>query len=117
MDEKVYRHTPKIFVGDIILLIVFIGFFTGAVHLLKYLSESLSLDDRHLKLKTGILSNHEVEIPFDKINTISVKQGLLGKILSYGDIIVHTGNDVSGIAFKSIDNPQQIKALIQGRIK
>lgn len=117
MEEKLYRHTPKVFVGDIVLMIVVIGFLTGAVHLLKYLSESLSLDDKHLKLKTGILSNHEVEIPFDKINTISVRQGLLGKILNFGDIVIHTGNDVSGIAFKSIDNPQQIKVLVQSKIK
>ena len=111
------KHSPKVFVWDLVLVIVWgLGFLTGAYHLIKYLSEYLVVDEKHLKFKTGVLSNSEVEVPFNKINSISIKQTLFGKLLGYGDIIVNTGNDVSGIVFKSVDDPQSLKKEIQAKI-
>jgi uncharacterized membrane protein YdbT with pleckstrin-like domain len=105
--------TPKVFVWDIILIPVMIGFFTAAYHLLRYLSESITVDDNHVQIKTGILSNHETEIPLSKINSVSIRQGLFGKILGYGDIIISTGNDTNGIVFKNIDKPKDLKETLK----
>ena len=50
--------------------------------------------------KYGMISTHSIEIRFDKIETVQVKQGLLGRILNYGDIVV-TG---TGVTFDPIRN-------------
>lgn len=118
MNDKVYLHTKKVFIGDAILLpFMGLGVLTGFVHLLKFGTEKLTIDDKHVKLKTGILSNNEIEVPLGKINTITVRQGLIGKIFSFGDIVVYTGNDRSGIVFKQLDEPSQIKLHIQGQMQ
>ncbi len=112
-----YQHTKKVFIGDAILVpFMGIGILTGIVHLLKMLSERLSIDEKHLRLRTGILSNNEVEVPYGKINTISVRQGLLGKILNFGSVVIYTGNDSSGIVFAQLDNPSAIKMAIQEKM-
>lgn len=116
METKVFRHTKKVFIWDAILCFIIIGFFTAVIHLLRLFSEKLIIDEKHVKLKTGILSNNETDIPFDKINTIAIRQGLLGKILNYGSIVIFTGNDTSGILFGWIDKPKEIKAEIQSRL-
>ena len=116
MDEQVYQHTKKVFIGDAVLAPIGIGIITGIVHLFKYMSERVSVGDRTVKLKTGILSNNEVEVSLNKINTISVKQSLIGKIMGFGSIVIYTGNDVSGITFNQLDNPLDIKLAIQKRM-
>jgi len=117
MEEKTLKHTKKIFIWDVILIFVLIGFLTAIVHILQYLSERVFINDRNIRLKTGIFSNNETDIPFDKINTIRIRQNLFGKLLNYGSIVIFTGNDVSGIIFNHLDNPKGIKAAIQERIK
>jgi uncharacterized membrane protein YdbT with pleckstrin-like domain len=48
----------------------------------------LVITDKRLIAKFGVVSTQSIEIRFDKIESVKVKQGLLGRILNYGDIIV-----------------------------
>ena len=117
MDEKVYRHTKMVFWIDALLVLFYLwGVVSGVIHLMRLMSESLTIGDKHLKLKTGILSNNELEIPYNKINSISVKQGLIARLLGFGSIVIYTGNDVSGIVFKQLNYPSEIKKAIQEKI-
>jgi uncharacterized membrane protein YdbT with pleckstrin-like domain len=63
-----------------------------------------------------MINTTQKQIPYNKINTVDLKMGLLGKLWDYGDVRVFTGNDVEGIAFKQIDRPRQLKQLIETRI-
>lgn len=111
---KEFKPSLKPLVWDVPLTLVFgIGLITALFHLLKYLSEFLIISPRMLKLKSGLFSNQEVEIPYDKINAIKMQQSLFGMMLGYGTLIVYTGNDISGIKLINLDNPQQIKTEIQ----
>ena len=60
----------------------------------------LVVTDKRLIAKYGILSTHSIEMRFDKIETVRVKQDLIGRILNYGDIMV-TG---TGTTFDPIPN-------------
>lgn len=63
-------------------------------------STELVVTDRRFIAKYGLISTHSIEIRFDKIETVRVNQSLLGKMLSYGDIVV-TG---TGSTFDPIRN-------------
>jgi uncharacterized membrane protein YdbT with pleckstrin-like domain len=62
----------------------------------------LVITNKRLIAKYGLVSTHSIEIRFDKIETVRVSQGLLGRILNYGDIIVtgtgSTFDPIRGIA-------------------
>ena len=60
----------------------------------------LVITDKRLIAKYGMISTHSIEIRFDKIETVQVKQGLLGRLFNYGDIVV-TG---TGSTFDPIRN-------------
>ena len=116
MQEIIYRHTAKVFISDLILALFLVGFLTAIVHLLRMMSEELVLDSKNVRLKIGILSSHEIDVPLNRINSIAVRQGIMAKMLNYGSLIIYTGNDVSGIVFKQLNDPSGVKALIQSRM-
>jgi uncharacterized membrane protein YdbT with pleckstrin-like domain len=62
-------------------------------------STELVVTDKRVLAKFGVLSTHSIEIRFDKIETVRVNQGLLGKLFKYGDIMVTgTGSTFDPIA-------------------
>jgi len=63
-------------------------------------STELAITDKRLIAKYGVLSTHSIEIRFDKIETVRVSQGIFGRLLNYGDIVV-TG---TGSTFDPIRN-------------
>jgi len=74
-------------------------------------STELVITDKRLISKYGVISTHSIEIRFSKIETVRVTQGLLGKILSYGDIMV-TGTGSTFDPFRDIANPMAFRAAL-----
>ena len=50
-----------------------------------------------------------------KAETIEVKQGILGRILGYGTVIV-TGTGSSYVAFKTVADPLKVKRHIDAEL-
>ena len=101
---------------DCVLMLILIGFYLFVKHLLEYLNSSLTVTDKMLIIKRGIFSTASTEVPYTKINSINVRESLLGKMLGYGDLIVSTGNDISGVVFQRIQSPQEAKKAIQSKM-
>ena len=74
-------------------------------------STELAITDKRLIAKYGVLSTHSIEIRFDKIETVRVTQGLIGKVLNYGDIVV-TGTGSTFDPIRSIANPMAFRAAL-----
>jgi uncharacterized membrane protein YdbT with pleckstrin-like domain len=70
--------------------------------LLARSSTELAITDHRLIAKYGLLSTHSIEIRYSKIETVRVTQGIIGRLFSYGDIIVtgtgSTFDPIQGIA-------------------
>ena len=101
---------------DFLLMIIIIGFYLVIKHLLPYTHNTVTLTDKSVILRRGVFSVATTEVPYTKINTVSVKVSLVGKLLDYGDVVIFTGNDASGIAFKSIQSPEMLKSKLQEKI-
>jgi uncharacterized membrane protein YdbT with pleckstrin-like domain len=112
--EKVYTHSKTLFIYhialDVILSFVLVGIILLIVDILRYTTNKLILTNTGVILKTGLFGNNSIEIPRDKINSISVKKGLLGSIFGVGDIYILTGNDVEGECFSQVDHPDQVRS-------
>lgn len=62
--------------------------------------------------KHGIISRITDEIRLSAIESIEIKQSLLGRIFGYGNIIVAgRGNGI--VVIKWIDNPMEVKRIIE----
>ncbi|MEN6587684.1 MAG: PH domain-containing protein [Sulfuricella sp.] len=59
----------------------------------------LVLTDRRIITKRGLVSRDTVEINLNKVESLHVNQGLMGRILNYGDVtVVGTGASLSRCA-------------------
>jgi len=58
------------------------------------------------------------EAPLDKITNVVVEQGVLGRILGFGDVRCDTaGTAFAGVLFKGVKRPESVAEIIRGRIE
>jgi membrane protein YdbS with pleckstrin-like domain len=87
-------------VGTVAVLLLFIAIVLLIWPFVARRSTELAITDKRLIAKYGVLSTHSIEIRFDKIETVRVSQGIIGRLFNYGDVIV-TG---TGSTFDPIKN-------------
>ena len=120
-QEIIFRqHKRSLLVLLIVDIFVFIwifglGLLLALYHWLRYQNNGITLKEKVVVLQRGGLSTSTTEVPYAKVNSVTVNQGVVGKSWNYGDIIISTGNDVAGVTFKGIANPHRLKELIQER--
>lgn len=64
--------------------------------------------------KSGFISRDIGEMNLKSIESVNVKQSILGRLLNYGNIII-AGRGNTAITFKDVDNPVEIRKLIQNK--
>ena len=62
--------------------------------------------------KEGIISRNTEELLLSKVETVEIKQGILGRILGYGNIQL-TGTGSSNLIFKTVSSPMKVKRNIE----
>ena len=68
---------------------------------------NLRIIDEH-----GVFSNNSKETPLDKINNISYRQPLLGRIFNYGDIQIQSAAESGATIQKMVERPKILKDTI-----
>jgi uncharacterized membrane protein YdbT with pleckstrin-like domain len=69
----------------IIVVLNIIGLINSAIA--KYTTE-LAVTNKRLFIKTGLIRRDTVELQHSKVESLSVNQGLLGRLLNYGTVYV-----------------------------
>ena len=68
----------------------------------------LVLTDRRIITKRGLVSRNTVEMNLNKIESLHVNQGLIGRIFNYGDVtVVGTGSSLEPI--RGITRPLELR--------
>ena len=71
----------------------------------------LAITDHRVIYKSGLLSRHTIEMNRDKVESVDVDQSLLGRIFSYGTIVVRgTGSSLEPI--RNIGDPLAFRTHI-----
>ena len=68
--------------------------------------------NKRVVFKTGIISRRSEEMKLGSIETVEIDQGILGRILGYGDVRV-TGRGTSDVLFRSVADPMAVKRAIE----
>jgi hypothetical protein len=83
--------------------------------LVNYLTSEFGVSNKRVLLKTGFLSRHSLETMLSKVESIGVFQGLLGRLLGFGTIIIG-GTGGSKEAFFGIRDPLEFRRQVQEQI-
>ena len=102
-DEKIVA-TFKLHWIVYLKYILFWWLFFPIIWLIQALFIEYALTTKRVVSKEGVISRNTEEMRLTKAETVEVKQGILGRILGYGTVIV-TGTGSSYVAFKTVADP------------
>lgn len=85
-------------IGVILILIAVVG----------RLTTELVLTDRRIITKSGLISRDTLEMHLAKVESVRVNQGLLGRMLNYGDVTV-VGTGASPEPLRGIADPLELR--------
>lgn len=91
-----------------ISLLIALAFFAIAV--IRVISTELALTTKRVIAKTGFIRRDTVELKLDKVEGLAVSQGIFGRMLNYGNIVV-TGTGGLRTPIPFISNPIEFRNI------
>ena len=92
--------------GAVLLLVIGLAVIVSA--LIRRQTTELALTDRRIIMKRGLIARDTVEMNLGKVESLHVNQGLLGRILDYGDVTV-VGTGASLEPLRGIADPIELR--------
>ena len=107
--------------GNGILAVVALVFllFAAALFGLAVLSRKaveMAVTNRRVLVKSGLLSRRTFELLLTKVESIGVEEGVMGRILGYGAVVVR-GTGGTPEPFKIIAHPLEFRRQVQQQIE
>jgi uncharacterized membrane protein YdbT with pleckstrin-like domain len=97
------------------LVFLLIGVFKGIFSLLDYLTSEFGLTNMRILFKIGWIRRRTFEMFLTKVEGIGVEQGIIGRILDYGTIVV-IGAGGTREMFHKINAPLEFRRKAQEQI-
>jgi len=69
--------------------------------------EEFAVTNRRIITKHGIIRRDVAFLPLERIETVNVRQSLLGRFLNYGTVVVHTATTHGTTAWDCINDPEE----------
>jgi uncharacterized membrane protein YdbT with pleckstrin-like domain len=92
--------------------VALIGLVWGLVHYVELMTSEFAVTSSRLIMKVGLISRYTTELLLAKVETIGVHQGLMGRLLGYGDLIV-TGTGGAREVFRRVRDPIGFRSHVQ----
>lgn len=84
----------------------------AGMYWLTYLFSSLTIKKKQLILRTGIVVRQTIDIPLTKIESIDIKQSILGSLLGYGSLVI-TGTGGTRNTINFLEKPLRCRRYIE----
>jgi uncharacterized membrane protein YdbT with pleckstrin-like domain len=98
--------------GEVSLLFFVVASIWVLMTWITYHFSSITIKKKQVILRTGMLVRQTVDIPLSKIETIDIRQSILGSILGYGSLII-TGTGGTRHIVNFLDNPLTCRRYIE----
>jgi uncharacterized membrane protein YdbT with pleckstrin-like domain len=94
------------------LILVLAGVLAGAGAFIRQATSEFAVTTARVVAKTGLLTRSTVEIALSKVESVEVRQDILGRLLNYGSITV-SGTGGTREPFTLIDDPVGFRRAVQ----
>jgi uncharacterized membrane protein YdbT with pleckstrin-like domain len=99
-------------VRGFVLLTLLIPFFWFGWEFLQWWAEEYLITTTRVVQTEGLINKHTKDSALEKINDITLKQSVLGRILNFGDLAIITGSDVGTNVLKRLAKPVEFKKTL-----
>lgn len=89
----------------VVLAIALVGLFAITVVFLAWLTTEYALTTEKVHIRRGIITRYHEDIEVTRVSSVELHQGILGRILNYGDIVIDGDSPNSRIIFRQIAAP------------
>lgn len=96
----------------VLWLLLVITFPLAIYEYLRVRHTELGVTNKRVISKTGIISRKSEEMKLASIETVEIDQGILGRILGYGNIKV-SGRGASDVLLRNVNDPMGVKRAIE----
>ena len=105
---SIWSLAPLLLLGLIFLAFYGLGLLFWIAAAIRYFTTELAITNKRVIAKFGLISRSTIEINLQKIESIQINQGILGRIFNFGSIVVSgAGNPQAPIP--GISNPLQFR--------
>lgn len=102
------------FIVGILTLIYLIGLIIIIWIFIDRQSKKYTITNRRIIVRRGIIAKNTDEVEIKDIKSINVRQGVIGRMFNYGDILIgsagHAGIEIN---MPGVDKPHEVKELIR----
>jgi uncharacterized membrane protein YdbT with pleckstrin-like domain len=96
------------------LIVALIGLFLAAREGLQRWGTEIAVTDRRVIYKTGLIRRHTAEMNMDKVESVTVTQSLLGRLLDFGSVRIRgTGEGLEHLHY--ISSPISLRNTITAK--
>ena len=113
-DEKIEKHF-KLHWIVYVKHILFFWLFFPIIWFVQALFIEYALTTKRVVTKEGIISRDSEEMRLVKVETVEVKQGIIGRMLGYGNVHI-SGTGSSNVIFRTVSNPIEVKKSIDAQL-
>ena len=98
---------PLILLGLVTIWLV-IGLVFWIMAWIKYATTELAITNKRVIAKSGLIQRKTMEMFLNKIESVQVEQGILGRMFDYGTVTL-AGTGVNAAAFADIAKPLEFR--------
>ena len=100
----------------VLAFFVLIAFFSLLGSAISYITTEFGITNERVLMKTGLLRRRSLEILIAQVEGVSVDQGLFGRILGYGNIVL-TGSGGTKQSFRTMSAPLEFRRSIMEQVE
>ncbi len=111
-DAKTYetkvrkiKYAPLAFLSGFAWLVALVLL---ANALIRWLTTEYAVTNLKAVAKWGLISRKTLEQRLDKVESVSVNQSILGRVLNYGDIVIR-GTGMGAVGFSAVKDPLAVR--------
>src|SRR5690606_24938747 len=94
-----------------ILVLILVGLYFFAHMMLVKASTEIAVTNERLIYKKGLIARHVGELNIDRIEGVSVQQGVIGRFLNYGRVCIR-GMGVGEVMLPPIESPIEFRKAV-----
>ena len=102
--------------GTLSLILIVIGALSGLATLINFNTSEFGVTEKRVIGKTGWLRRVSLETLLNRVEGVSVEQGLVGRMLGYGTIVVQ-GTGGGKTPFTNVAMPFELRQAINQQIE
>ncbi len=105
-----------VIIGILLLPFCGLGLLIIIPVLFRVWTTELALTNQRVIAKVGLIRRNTVELRLDKVESLGVHQGILGRIFNYGSIVIK-GTGGTHTPIPNIKSPMQFRAIVNNHIE